>query len=137
MRFEKRMPRWDDGYALAGLYFLPLLAVAVLLASRLPPSRLPLCGLKRLTGIPCPTCGAWRTCCALVSGSWADAWRCQPLLASAFFLLAGVSLYASVTAIGRWPRLFPILSHREFRALCWAVAVMVLVNWAYLVLDGR
>lgn len=137
MRFEKRLPRWDDGYALAGLYFFPLLAVAVLLASHLPPSRLPLCGLKHVTGIPCPTCGAWRTAQALVGGSWAEAWRCQPLLTGGFFFLAGVSLYAAATAIGRRRRLFPVLSRCEWRILFWAVAMLVLVNWAYLVLDGR
>jgi len=137
MRFERRAPRWDDGYALAGLYFFPLLALAALAAARLPPSRLPRCGLKRLTGIPCPTCGAWRAACALADGDLAGAWRCQPLLVGVGAVLAATCLYAVFTALFRRPRLFPVLSRRERRFLWWLAAALAALNWVYLTADGR
>lgn len=137
MRFERRAPRWDDGYALAGLYYFPLLALALALVARLPSAWLPRCGLKRLTGVPCPTCGAWRAACALADGAPLAAWRCQPLLVGAGALLAATCLYAAFTAIFHRPRLFPIFSRSERRFFWWGVAALAAANWAYLIIDGR
>ncbi len=137
MRFERRAPRWDDGYALAGLYFFPLLALAVAVVARMPPSWLPRCGLKRLADVPCPTCGAWRAACALADGAPVEAWRCQPLLVGVGAVLAATCLYAAFTALFRRSRLFPVLSRGERRVVWWGVAALAVVNWFYLVIDGR
>ncbi|MDD5705241.1 MAG: DUF2752 domain-containing protein [Kiritimatiellae bacterium] len=137
MRFERRIPRWDDSYSLVGLYFTPLLALSVALVARLPARWLPCCAWKRLTGIPCPTCGAGRAASALAHGAIVDAGRLQPLLTAAALLLTIVCLYAAVTAAFRWRRLYPVLSPRERRAAWLYLATLIVLNWVYLALDGR
>ncbi len=65
----------SPAWAFAGL--LLLLAVARLsIEWNLP---LPLCGLKRLTGIPCPFCGSTRCLQACAQFDFADAMRWNPL----------------------------------------------------------
>jgi hypothetical protein len=137
MRFERRPPRWDDGYSLVGLYFASMMAVAVVVAASLPARWLPRCALKRLTGIPCPTCGAWRAACALRRGEILEAWRCQPLLVTAAALLAAVAVYALVTALFGQARHFPVFTRRERRRLWLTLALLAAANWVYLMLDGR
>ncbi len=137
MRFSWQSPRWNDPYAIFGLYFAPLVTLALALLPWLPPERLPVCGLKTLTGIPCPTCGAWRAASALSNGMPAAAWRCQPLLASGYFLLLGIGLYALVTLVCGWKRMYPVLSRFE-KALAWVILMVLLAaHWLYLVVDGR
>lgn len=137
MRFERRPPRWDDGYALAGLYFAPLTAITAVIVTRMPAQWLPRCALKRLTGLPCPTCGAWRAVCALRRGELLEAWLCQPLLVAAAAVLTALAIYALITAVARRPRHFPVANRRERRLLWLTLALLAAANWAYLMLDER
>jgi hypothetical protein len=54
-----------------------------------------ICPLRRLTGIPCPTCGTTRAVLALLRGDWSAAFTSNPL-ASGLALAAG--LYAVIAA---------------------------------------
>lgn len=137
MRFKQLPPRWDDAYSVAGLFFFPLLAVAATAAAYAPQTWLPRCGLKRLTGLPCPTCGTWRGLCRLASGDVSGALRSQPLLVGAGVALAGVAAYALVTAVLRRPRCFPQFSRRERRFVWLMALVAILANWIFLIVDGR
>ena len=80
-----------------------------------------LCPLKRLTGIPCPTCGATRAVLTLVQGGFAEALQINPLVILIICTL-------------------PALCWFRFR-LCkwmWAVlAVAVACNWAYVIFHGN
>jgi len=88
-----------------------------------------LCAFKRLTGYPCPTCGATRGVLRLLHGDVAGAWQFNPLLFSV--LAGGVALLAFRLAFGRVVR---VQASRRQRRIAWAVAiVLVLINWAYLV----
>lgn len=137
MRFEMRPPRATDVHATMGFRGAPLAALAVLAAGRLPEHRLPPCVLKRLAGLPCPACGARRAVRALADGAFADAWRLQPLLVAALALLPCATLYAAVTALFRLPRLHLLPTSRERRRIGLALCALTLLNWCWLLLDGR
>lgn len=105
-----------------------LLAVLVLLFQA---AGWQICLFHRLTGLPCPTCGATRAAFALLRGDWAGAWGWHP---PAALLLPGLALYLAVgtiswVAYGR----FPVLrgSVREWIALAAVITALLLFNWMY------
>ena len=64
--------------AIATLALAALLAVAAFLKAD-HPLPLALCPLKRLTGVPCPTCGMTRAFCNAVQGHWPASLHWHPL----------------------------------------------------------
>jgi Protein of unknown function (DUF2752) len=97
----------------------------------------PLCPLKHVTGIPCPTCGGTRALRALAHGTLFAALRWNPLVAVAAVVLIPCLAYAAVVTVAGWPRfrvLFTASDQRLLRAAAWAG---ILANWAFLVIDGR
>ena len=107
--------------------------IAVLLAPVVPALApwLPACPLKRLTGIPCPGCGATRAALALVRGEPAHAFSHYPLWALVWVGLVAGGLVAGLwVATGRrlpWPR-----SPRWL----WLGAALLLANWVFNVATG-
>jgi hypothetical protein len=86
-----------------------------------------LCHLRRLTGVPCPTCGGTRAVFALIDGRPLAALAHNPLVIVAgagFCLWLGLRL-----ACGR--RLELRLSARERWSLPWLVGLAVAANWCY------
>ncbi|MBI5363255.1 MAG: DUF2752 domain-containing protein [Planctomycetes bacterium] len=65
--------------------------------------KLPLCWLRRLTGVSCPGCGLTRSFCALSHADFGSAWSFHPF-GIAFYLLA-IALVAWPFAARRWPAL--------------------------------
>jgi len=97
----------------------------------------PLCPLKHITGIPCPTCGGTRALRALGHGAVVAALRWNPLVTIAALAAIPVLVYAAVVTVFRWPRvrvLIPPADQRWLRALAW---MAILANWAFLILDQR
>jgi hypothetical protein len=84
------------------------------------------CWLKRLTGVPCPTCGSTRAMLALAH---ADPWlalRQSPFVVAAL----GAALVWAVV-LRRRP------TARELR-LGWPIALgLLLVGWIWVIVDGR
>jgi hypothetical protein len=92
----------------------------------------PVCGLKRLTGVPCPFCGGTRCLQALASLDWAGALRWNPLV---FAACLGVALWFVSWSLEclldrRW--LSALGTLRWAPALKYGLAAMVLLNWIYL-----
>lgn len=88
-----------------------------------------LCPLKRLAGVPCPTCGTTRACLALLKGDVRGALAMQP------FALA------ALCAAGAWAA-FPRV--RAAAAALWAkpagkalAAALVAADWAYVLWRGN
>lgn len=114
-----------------------LWAVAALGAIALVPlsqpllSALPLCPLRSLTGLPCPTCGATRAAEAMLGGQVVDAVVYNPLvtLAAIAFLVVGLAAPVWVRSGGRIPGLSstPPIPARI------AIALGLMGNWAYVV----
>jgi len=89
----------------------------------------PLCLLKSLTGLPCPTCGFTRGMLTIVRGHPVRGWLYNPLLFSALALLA-VAL-AGWLFWGRELRIH--LTHRE-RTVAYLVGVVLfMADWLYVI----
>ena len=136
MRIASRTPRWNDPFFLTGLIFTPLLLLWMLLIRRIPPESLPVCGFKRLAGLPCPTCGAWRASMALLEGRWLSALRLQPLLAGALIALLLLSLYAVLVACCGIKYRYIQLTRRDRRLGVFLGTLMLAANWLYLIVVG-
>jgi len=88
-----------------------------------------LCMFKRLTGLPCPTCGATRGCLRLLAGDLAGGWLCNPLL----FSVAGIAAAALICKVTLGRKLRVQLSRMEKLALGCLGVGLVLGNWAYVI----
>jgi hypothetical protein len=91
------------------------------------------CWLRRLTGIPCPTCGATRCAMSLAHGDLAGAWRHNPLIFVCYGGTVLVNLYAAVVLLFGFPRLrLAHLPSKVKRALCALAMIALAANWIYL-----
>jgi len=87
------------------------------------------CNLRRITGVPCPTCGASRGTRAILDGRPGEAWSLNPLFFSAAAVVGAFLLFRLAT--GR--RVVLGLTGGE-RRLAWALAlVALLAGWAYVI----
>jgi hypothetical protein len=93
----------------------------------------PGCWFRRLTGLPCPTCGATRSAFSLAHGDLTAAFRDNPLI---FVCYAGtiiLNLYCAGVLLFQFPRLrLAGLPSDVKRHLCVLVFAAVLLNWLYL-----
>jgi len=127
-----KVPRrlgWPIWAMLMVCAWLALGGTAVYLSSRLG-QPLQLCLFKRLTGLPCPTCGFTRGVLCVLHGQPAAAWLYNPLLFSALALFFAASLGRLLFA--RSVKLH--LTCTESRA-AWILGIALFVcNWAYVIL---
>jgi hypothetical protein len=123
-----RRPAWPLWAVALVLLWTSLLGASVLLSvHRGVP--LELCLLKRLTGVPCPTCGSTRGVLALLSGEPVTALLYNPLV----FVVAAVAATALALRITFARRLELDLTPRQRRALLPAGVLVLLANWAYVI----
>ena len=117
-----------QGLALLALSLVSLGAAALL--RDLAPD-VTLCGVKALSGLPCPFCGGVRATAALGQGSLLEAFAWNPAVT---LLHAGMLTSGAALVLGRTPEwLTPERQQFVFRA----VLVILLANWLYLVAVGR
>lgn len=129
MRVERagrwpRVPWW--AVALVGLH-MALAGAYALAASDKTEATPPLCLFRRLTGYPCPTCGATRMGLALLRGQWLEALRLNPLV---FALVFGAAS-ALLVRIGFARRIVWIDSPRSRTWVTAAFVAAILTNWVY------
>lgn len=95
-----------------------------------------LCLFRRLTGVPCPTCGGTRAALHLLHGAPRSAWAANPL---ASVLLAFAGLYALAASVSLLlTRRLPV-PHATPRVRLWTVGILLallLLNWGYLIARG-
>lgn len=122
---------------------VPWLALAVLLGGILTwavlavlPSEGPLrwlpCPLKRLTGLPCLSCGMTRCLTALAEGDLSRAWHWHPVGLLGVFLLPWLGLWDLVRAMRG--SAYPALPERPWTR--WAVAGALAGIWCLQVVRG-
>jgi hypothetical protein len=109
-------------------------AAAAWLRMRLTVEWLPsLCVFHSLTGIPCPACGSTRALAALAAAHPGEALALNPLIT---FVAAGcvaLGLLSTACRLAGW-RLFSFrLERREEAAARAATALLIGVNWLYLI----
>ena len=93
---------------------------------------LPRCTFRRLTGLPCPTCGSTHAAVALLHGRLFAALAANPLVTILGVAFALGGLIAPVWALARGP--VPAVSGRLPVWVRVLAVVVILVNWAYLIL---
>jgi hypothetical protein len=123
-----RRPKWPLWAVLLVLVWLSLGGATVWLSSHFG-RPVTLCLFKRVTGLPCPTCGFTRGVLSLLSGRLGQTWLYNPLLFSVFalfFLTTGIRVF-----FARGVRIR--LTDPE-RIFAWfLVAVLFAVNWIYII----
>jgi hypothetical protein len=126
-----KVPRrlgWPLWALLVVCAWLALGGAAVYLGSRLE-RPLQLCLFKRVTGLPCPTCGFTRGALCVVNGHLGQAWLHNPLLFSALALLFAACLGRVLFA-----RSIKITLTRTERSAAWILIIaLFLCNWAYVI----
>ncbi len=126
MSGERQIGLLWGAVALALLLLVPFVPA---LATGLPP-----CFFRRLTGVPCPTCGGTRAALALAHGDLAGALAANPLVTLGLaVLLVGGLLDGALALFGGGVRIPSRLSG-------WLRAAFILVlaaNWFWLIVDGR
>lgn len=87
-----------------------------------------LCHIKRVTGVPCPTCGTTRGVLAALEGRPLDAWLWNPLVFSVASIVAGLLL---LRVVAQRRVVLELSAHG--RRWAWAAAALTLLaNWLYL-----
>ena len=125
-----RLPGWPlsaVGLLVAGF---ALVGAGAWWAMRQRP-RVELCLFKRLTGWPCPTCGAARGMFCVLRGEPLSAWKLNPLLFTV--LAAAAALAALRLLLARAVRVE--MARREKLLALVAAAALVLLNWAYVIVQ--
>ncbi|MHC4333556.1 MAG: DUF2752 domain-containing protein [Planctomycetota bacterium] len=91
---------------------------------------LQLCLFKRISGLPCPTCGFTRGALCVLHGHLGQAWLYNPLLFSALALLFAACLGRVLFA-----RSVKTTLTRTERHAAWILCIaLFLCNWAYIIL---
>lgn len=124
-----RRPPWPVWAVLIVLLWLSLGCAVVVLERHLnqPAS---LCLFKRITHIPCPTCGFTRGGQLLLGGHLGLAWLCNPLLFSVLILFFGLTIFRLLFARSLRLRLDP-----KEKTFAWLLAITLFIaNWIYVIL---
>ena len=127
-----RRPQWPVWAVIVVLGWLALGGAAVWLSSY-HDRVVTLCLIKRVTGLPCPTCGFTRGVLSLLSGRPGQGWLYNPLLFSVLGLFVAATgiriLFAHAVTIR--------LTGPE-RAIAWLLAaILFAANWAYVIFYVR
>ena len=87
------------------------------------------CLLKSTTGVPCPTCGTTRAFLSLSRGDVLGAWRMNPLVMTVLLLwVLDIVIRVVFARRLRWN-----LSRRQRRVAWLGGVVLLLLNWAYVI----
>jgi hypothetical protein len=100
----------------------------------------PVCILKKITGLPCPSCGSTRSMLSLIHGDIASAWFWNPF---GFLILGGLmvaplwlmhDVIRNQRTLMSAYRSFEMLLQRKFVA--WPLVIIVLLNWCWNIYKG-
>ena len=97
----------------------------------------PICIFHQLTGHPCATCGATRAAVAFFHGHFLLGLRWNPLAFAVYCAIALFDCYAIVVVVTRARRLRLCLGNDKRRFFAVLGGVFVLVNWVYLLANGK
>ena len=92
--------------------------------------------MKRLLGVPCPTCGATRAVALLLHGDVCGAFVMQPLAMVVLTLLVPAALAVRLAFGARRTKAFLFAAARA-PTFWFVVVVAVLANWAYVIVHGN
>jgi len=120
-----------------GIIFGGMSLVTLIIARIMPVLSLaPSCFFKTITGIPCPTCGATRSVVYLASGEISAAIIMNPLVALCVLAAVLIFFLSLVTLAFDLPRINMVLTTEEGNAMRSGVIILILVQWAYLIVTS-
>jgi len=123
-----RRPQWPLWAVLLVMVWLAIAGAAVYLSLHLD-QVVSLCLFKRLTHVPCPTCGFTRGVLCMLSGQIGLAWLYNPLLFSVLALFIAATGIRIIFARG-----LGIHLTRIERIIAWLLAAGLLAaNWVYVI----
>ncbi len=115
----------------------PALFALGLMARLMPDHARPLCLTHQLTGLPCPGCGSFRALCLFTTGHLPQAFLTQPFMTLVYTALALASMTAWLLWLLNKPTpTLPAIPTKAWKWLIAALALALLLNWAYLVAAG-
>ena len=124
-------PRRDVPFRSASLFIALAAVAALVLLSHA--CGIVLCPMKRLLGVPCPSCGTTRAFILALRGDFLGAFTLQPL-GMAIVLGAGPLALAAA----RHPRCRQMLTSAFRRPWAWLLsAIAVAANWIYVAYIGN
>ena len=95
-----------------------------------------LCPMKRLLGVPCPTCGTTRAFAELLRGDVFGAFARQPLVMSCSLL--GLPILLAIRIVSGRKAMADLLAAVSRSAVFWCfAAAVVLANWIYVIRHGN
>lgn len=120
-----------------GLIYGVLGFLIIIFARFLPLSSIPLfCPFKKITGIPCPTCGTTRALIHFAHLNPAESLNMNPLIFISFILGSILFLY-SISAFFLKPlRVSVKVGQKEKMVLRFGVIGVIALNWIYLMIRG-
>lgn len=102
---------------------------AGLMIAQITESPLPACMFRRITGVPCGTCGSTRCVLAAGRGDIAEAFLHNPFM---FTVLAGMAIVLGLRLIAG--RTIELNLSRGGRRLMWiAIGGAFILNWAWVI----
>lgn len=123
-----KRPPWPLWAVAVVLLWLALGATAFVLARRAGLD-VPACMFRRITGVPCPTCGFTRGALCILRGQVLAGWLHNPFLFSLLGFGAAVTLLrAAAGRAVRWK-----LTPTERSVALAMLAALFLANWAYVI----
>ncbi len=124
----KRLPDWPIWAVVVGLLWLSLVAIAVYLSIKTG-KHVELCLLKKITHIPCPTCGVTRSCLNILKGNFLAAFLFNPLI-----FLAGFIFLIIATIKILFARSLKINLTKKEKKIIWVIlTILFVVNWIYII----
>jgi hypothetical protein len=113
-----------------GIFALGLLITGRLIEGFV--GKLPPCVFKKVTGIPCLTCGATRSVVALSNFDIIKSFKFNPLMLLAVLVTLGFSFFVFLGWLSK-RRVAVIMSSREKVILRYSIIILIISNWAYLI----
>lgn len=123
-----RKPSVPLAAGIVGAVWFGFVVTAVLAAQRFN-TPLELCLFKRITGIPCPTCGSTTGGMLILQGHFLQGWLANPFVYTAVPLIGLHLLFQIITGYSIRFR----YTKRERTVVTFLLAAAILGNWAYLV----
>lgn len=136
-RWDRAPLKIDDPESVVGFMMVPAALLVVYLFYAFSPSESLRCAFREQYHLPCLSCGAYRSFGALLRGDVLEALRLQPLIVAVLLLGMAYVCYALAVALFGLPKLrVSEVSRRSLGLAALTAALLVLLNWLYLVAAG-
>ncbi len=129
MKFEKNFGKNFDLFQIWGI-----ISIVLFLVARFFPFfkyNIPLCTFRRVTGIPCPTCGMTTSFVFLTHFQILDGFYASPLGTLVFIFSFLCVIYLFLTIIFKLPKIKIVMSRKEKSIFMIVLVLSLILNWIY------